>query len=214
MEDLTTTVENVGGLAKLLSEYGPYVIMGAIFILAFVAILGVFLKMNNQMLASVMKQIDSKNEESKELTKTLLNKVIYGMAMGHRRKLDFSKYSFLQKLQVALLAGLGSSIDMKTLIKWERKAALRQTKGKSRLLYYSNYQPDYVHMIIPKEGSKKVLEVPFEGLTVMIPKGYDKVLKVVYGDYMALPPEEKRKPTHGELEAEGFFVNPVLERKT
>ncbi len=144
----------------------------------------------------------------------LLNKVIYGMAMGHRRKLDFSKYSFLQKLQVALLAGLGSSIDMKTLIKWERKAALRQTKGKSRLLYYSNYQPDYVHMIIPKEGSKKVLEVPFEGLTVMIPKGYDKVLKVVYGDYMALPPEEKRKPTHGELEAEGFFVNPVLERKT
>ena len=144
----------------------------------------------------------------------LLNKVIYGMAMGHRRKLDFSKYSFLQKLQVALLAGLGSSIDMKTLIKWERKAALRQTKGKSRLLYYSNYQPDYVHMIIPKEGSKKVLEVPFEGLMVMIPKGYDKVLKVVYGDYMALPPEEKRKPTHGELEAEGFFVNPVLERKT
>ena len=71
MEDLTTTVENVGGLAKLLSEYGPYVIMGAIFILAFVAILGVFLKMNNQMLTSVMKQIDSKNEESKELTKTL-----------------------------------------------------------------------------------------------------------------------------------------------
>ena len=76
MEDLTTTVENVWGLAKLLSEYGPYVIMGAIFILAFVAILGIFLKMNNQMLASVMKQIDSKNEESKELTKTLLNKVI------------------------------------------------------------------------------------------------------------------------------------------
>lgn len=137
----------------------------------------------------------------------LLNKMIYGMAMGHRRKLDFSKYSFLQKLQVGLLAGIGSSIDMKTLCRWERRAALRQTKGKSRLLYYSNYQPDYVHMIIPREGSEQVIEVPFEGMQVMIPSGYDKVLTVVYGDYMTLPPEEKRRPTHGELEAEGFFVS-------
>ncbi len=48
-------------------------------------------------------------------TQILLNKIIYGMAMGHRRKLDFSKYSFLQKLQVGLLAGIGSMIDMKTL---------------------------------------------------------------------------------------------------
>ena len=128
------------------------------------------------------------------------------MAMGHRRKLDFSKYSFLQKLQVVLLAGIGSSIDMKTLIRWERKAALRQRKGKSHLLYYSNYQPDYVHMIVPREGSEQVLEVPFEDMTAMIPKGYDRVLTVVYGDYMTLPPEEKRRATHGELDAEGFFV--------
>lgn len=76
MEDLTTTVENVGGLAKLLSDYGPYVVMGAIFILAFVAILGIFLKMNNQMLTTIMSQIDTQNNENKELTKKLLNKVI------------------------------------------------------------------------------------------------------------------------------------------
>ncbi len=137
----------------------------------------------------------------------LINKMIYGMAMAHRRKLDFSKYSPLQKLQVALLVWIGGSIDMGTLIRWERRAALRQTKGKSSLLYYSNYQPDYVHMIVPREGSEQVIEVPFEGITVMIPKGYDRVLTVVYGDYMALPPEEKRKPTHGEIDAEGFYVS-------
>lgn len=136
----------------------------------------------------------------------LLNKMIYGMAMGHRRELDFSKYSLLQKIQVALLAAAGSVVSMKTLCKWERRAALRQTKGKSSLLYYSNYQPDYVHMIIPREGSEQLLEVPFEGHTVMIPKNYDGVLKVVYGDYMTLPPEEKRNPSHGKPEAEGFYV--------
>lgn len=137
----------------------------------------------------------------------LKNKMIYGMAMGHRRKLDFSKYSFLQKLQVGLLAAVGSTVNMELLCKWERKAALKQTKGKSSLLYYSNYQPDYVHMIVPREGSEQVIEVPFEDMTVMIPKGYDRVLTVVYGDYMTLPPEEKRMPTHGELDAEGFFVS-------
>lgn len=136
----------------------------------------------------------------------LLNKIIYGMAMGHRRKLDFSKYSFLQKLQVALLAAVGSVINMELLCKWERKAALRQTKGTSSLLYYSNYDPGYVHMIVPKEGSEQILEVPFEDMQVMIPKGYDNVLKVVYGDYMTLPPEEARKPKHGEVDVEGFFV--------
>lgn len=136
----------------------------------------------------------------------LKNKIIYGMAMGHRRKLDFSKYSFLQKLQVAVLAAVGSMINMELLCKWERKAALKQTKGKSSLLYYSNYEPGYVHMIIPKAGSEQILEVPFEDMQVMIPKGYDEVLKVVYGDYMTLPPEEERKPKHGELDAEGFYV--------
>ena len=137
----------------------------------------------------------------------LKNKIIYGMAMGHRRKLDFSKYSLLQKLQVGLLAAAGSTINMEVLCKWERKAALKQTKGKSSLLYYSNYQPDYVHMRVPREGSEQVIEVPFEDMTVMIPKGYDRVLTVVYGDYMTLPPEEKRMPAHGELDAEGFFVS-------
>lgn len=147
----------------------------------------------------------SENPFSRKM-QILINKIIYGMAMGHRRKLDFSKYSFLQKFQVALLAGIGSSIDMKTLIRWERKAALRQKKGKSHLLYYSNYQPDFVHMIVPREGSEQILEVPFEDMTAMIPKGYDRVLTVVYGDYMTLPPKEKRRATHGELDAEGFFV--------
>lgn len=137
----------------------------------------------------------------------LKNKIIYGMAMGHRRKLDFSKYSFLQKLQVGLLAAIGRTVNMEILCKWERRAALKQTKGKSSLLYYSNYQPDYVHMIVPREGSEQVTEVPFEDMTAMIPKGYDRVLTVVYGDYMTLPPEEKRMPTHGELDTEGFFVS-------
>lgn len=136
----------------------------------------------------------------------LLNKVIYGMAMGHRKSLDYKKYNGLQKLQVMLLAFIGKRISMKRLCQWEKRAALAQTKGKSALLYYSNYQPDYVHMTVPREGSESTEELLFEGERLLVPKGWKEVLNVVYGDYMTLPPEEKRVPSHGDLEAEGFYV--------
>lgn len=37
----------------------------------------------------------------------------------------------------------------------------------------------------------------FEHLICSIPNGWNNILKTLYGDYMALPPEEKRKPAHG-----------------
>lgn len=36
----------------------------------------------------------------------------------------------------------------------------------------------------------------FEGLRVKAPRDYDRVLRQCYGDYMRLPPEEKRQPHH------------------
>ena len=40
------------------------------------------------------------------------------------------------------------------------------------------------------------LEVPFEGHQIRIMKGYDDYLTTVYGNYMQLPPIEKRVSTH------------------
>lgn len=37
-----------------------------------------------------------------------------------------------------------------------------------------------------------VMELPFENTTVTVPRQYDEYLKVLYGDYMQLPPVEKR----------------------
>ena len=38
----------------------------------------------------------------------------------------------------------------------------------------------------------------------MIPKGWHQVLTLVYGDYMKLPPEEQRVPSHSSLEIEVY----------
>mgnify|MGYP004595751985 CR=1 FL=1 len=42
----------------------------------------------------------------------------------------------------------------------------------------------------------EALTLPFETLEVKVPVGYDEILKKLYGEYMKLPPEKDRIPTH------------------
>ena len=53
--------------------------------------------------------------------------------------------------------------------------------------------------IFKKEDYSETKEVPFEGITAKVPVGYDRILKVVYGDYMKFPPVEKRGVWHGDI---------------
>lgn len=49
---------------------------------------------------------------------------------------------------------------------------------------------------IPREWIEKTIIVPFETINVRIPQQYDAYLKHYYGDYMQLPPENKRDDRH------------------
>ena len=47
-----------------------------------------------------------------------------------------------------------------------------------------------------KDFFSETIEVPFEGIKLPITKNYDELLRVSYGDYMKLPPENERIGHH------------------
>ena len=71
---------------------------------------------------------------------------------------------------------------------------------------YNNKETDYCGIAviaaygIKKRNRKKIysegVEVLFEGHSFPAPKGYDEYLADYYGDYMRLPPKEKRVTHH------------------
>ena len=50
--------------------------------------------------------------------------------------------------------------------------------------------------VVPKQWLEETVKLEFEGAVFCAPKEYDKYLRNVYGDYMQLPPENKRISHH------------------
>ena len=72
---------------------------------------------------------------------------------------------------------------------------------------YKNVNTEYVSKVVytffygqetyPRFFFDKLEYVAFEGFNVPIPSEYDKILTIFFGDYMTLPPVEKRDGGHG-----------------
>lgn len=131
-----------------------------------------------------------------------LQKVVYGMAIGHRDQIDFSKYSLADKVRVGVLSTVGKLIPMPFLIKLQTVLAAKDWKKKTDKRYYSNYQPDYLYVTLDADWCEETVDLEFEDTVLMAPKGYDHVLTWIYGDYMKLPPREKQVPAHSSIEIE------------
>lgn len=56
--------------------------------------------------------------------------------------------------------------------------------------------PKYMYNQYPKEAFEEAVYFDFDDTKMPIPVGYDVYLKTAFGDYMCLPPEEERKPSH------------------
>lgn len=61
---------------------------------------------------------------------------------------------------------------------------------------FSAWPDPYHHVVYPKEWFIGAEYLEFEGRLLPVPVGYDKILKQLYGEYMALPPEDEQTPQH------------------
>lgn len=86
-----------------------------------------------------------------------------------------------------------------------RKGIRKQNERLARRDYYSS---EYVGNMFGRWGDREIMKrewygtplaVKFENIEILCPEDADSCLKQQYGDYMVLPPEEKRKPSHDAL---------------
>lgn len=87
------------------------------------------------------------------------------------------------------------------------------TPGGHRLVNFASYI--YGLETYDKEWFAKYIEMPFADFSIRVPAGYDGYLKSVFGDYMKLPPIEKRNPAHGCYYinlSEGLSIDEIRKR--
>ncbi len=94
-----------------------------------------------------------------------------------------------------LLLPLTNRFLLNKLDKIVRSVPFGSTKYAGSMAYFTiMFKP------VSVSSFQGTIDAPFEGYMFKIPQGYDEWLRNIFGDYMQLPPEEKRV-THHRFEA-------------
>ena len=129
----------------------------------------------------------------------LLNlKKWYGYAMGHRRKLDYSKYPVLQVPFIKLLSSIGRRKTMDDIMKGQKAASVSKKNRDTEHLNVFNERIFFVYPRFKAEWFDKTAEYTIRGHKFTSIHDADAYLNFVYHDFMKLPPEELRRPTHAD----------------
>lgn len=91
---------------------------------------------------------------------------------------------------------LGKIIGIKTIIGWLEKQNMKRKFDESKYVKCTSWEPMGRCFSILREDLEEAVDIEFEGMMIRAPKGYDRMLRSIYGNYMELPPEENRLPMH------------------
>lgn len=138
--------------------------------------------------------------------KKLRLKLIYMLSWAHRYEMDYSKYSAAAKLIVYIMRTLGKMFKQSTLIRWYENVSKSHNGKGYQNVFPSNYPPELLFTEFKKEWFADTVKLPMEEFEFDAPIGYKQVLTSAYGDYMQLPPKEKRYPEHYDVESPDFWI--------
>ena len=126
------------------------------------------------------------NAPDKKVSQKLMRfklKMIYGMCMSKRYKLDRSSYTFLEKLQSIVCEFIGRPFSLKQLHRMHDRVLTKKRYNNSRSLIRGNSLIKYIDFY-KKEYYSDTVMLDFNGKKFPLPVGYDFVLTQLYGDYM------------------------------
>lgn len=131
-----------------------------------------------------------------EFAKSFVRKVLMWKNILTLKYLKISNRRPLYKNIIIIVSKLFYLIPDKLIIK--KIDSLSQTyAGQHESKYLCNFSGAWgVREIVKSEAFDKSIDHVFENRIFKIPYEYDYILQKIYGNYMELPPEEKRASTH------------------
>lgn len=123
-------------------------------------------------------------------------KLIYALAMGHRMKIDHSKYQGLTKLASYILPLFGKLMPFPTIAQMYNRVQAQAQSGDRLFISNEQQNPRYWGLSYEPSMYEGDQTASIRGRSFPAPSDPDKWLRMSYGDYMTLPPEDKRIPQH------------------
>ena len=127
---------------------------------------------------------------AQRLETLLLLGLLYSYADPNREKVRF----FGRGVAEAILRAIGRRIPLRTLQKRFEKVSYRYNDSPKARYFYISQGLQLKDTIFPTQILEHPQWVAFEDEEIMIPSDADKALRICYGDYMRLPPEEEQHP--------------------
>lgn len=126
--------------------------------------------------------------------------LLYGLMNAYRHKAMFFDYDKSMRFANSILCFLGKFISLKWLKKRADKVARRFDNCSDAPYYFiSNDVLQKLKMLFPARIFDHAVDAPFGDMTSMIASGGDEMCRIIFGDYMQLPPESEREPHCGRI---------------
>lgn len=127
-------------------------------------------------------------------------KLIYGLAMGHRPYKDTAKYSALQVMQTTVLSGVGKLISMDRICKWQDRLGSLYEERPSENCSVVNDLPRYFGLAYKSDWFTGTVDMPFRDRMLPVQKGYHEKMTMQYGDYMKPPKQQDEFVKHMDID--------------
>ena len=130
------------------------------------------------------------------LLKLIRLKALQGMLKEHT---DYSRFSLAQRLLLRATDLIGKPLTKAAKLRAYAEIA-RQGAGEAVHMANGAFHLLGMPWVAKDFEMENLTPIPFEGLSVLVPKNADELLTKLYGpDYMTPPPEDQRVPLHLDL---------------